>query len=58
MTVSVATDHTTTELRPTPTAREHLHRIWPATVVAIGLTLTAAWTCLLGYGLIWLVSGS
>jgi hypothetical protein len=28
------------------------HRIWPPTVLALGMVLTVAWTALLGYGLV------
>ena len=28
-----------------------LHRIWPIVVIAFGLSLTAVWVGLLGYGL-------
>jgi len=49
----------TIALRPTPitervaeqTAEARIHKVWPAAVVATGFVLTAAWTCLLGYGL-------
>lgn len=30
----------------------YLHRIWPVTGLALGLTATVAWIALLGYGLI------
>ena len=33
-----------------------IHRIWPAAIVAVGLALTAVWSCFLGYGLIALIS--
>jgi len=36
---------------PSPSTRP-LDRIWPGAVVAIGLGATAAWLCLLTYGLI------
>ena len=29
-----------------------IHRIWPVAVIGFGLALTAAWMCLLGYGLV------
>ena len=33
-------------------AREpFLRRMWPAAVIILGLGLSAAWTCLLGYGI-------
>jgi hypothetical protein len=32
------------------------HRIWPRAMVALGLGLTAAWTCLLGYGVVSLIA--
>jgi hypothetical protein len=28
------------------------HRIWPPAILVIGLILTAAWTAILGYGLV------
>ena len=33
-----------------------IHRIWPSATVAFGLGLSAAWTCLLGYGLFKLIA--
>jgi len=30
-------------------------RIWPRAIIAFGLGLTVAWTCLLGYALIFLI---
>ena len=49
----------TIALRPNPIAEQvgaetievRVHRIWPAAVVAVGLAVTAAWSCFLGYGL-------
>lgn len=35
-----------------------VHRIWPSVVIALGLALTAAWVCLLGYGLVLLVEAA
>ena len=32
------------------------YRIWPPAIIALGLGLTAAWACLLGYGLVSLIS--
>ena len=32
-----------------------IQRIWPIAVIVIGLGLTAAWTCLLGYGVVRLI---
>jgi hypothetical protein len=29
-----------------------IHRVWPLAVIAFGLGLTAAWVCLLGYGMV------
>ena len=54
----------TIALRPNPiaepvaaqTIEARIHRIWPAAVVAVGLALTAVWSCFLGYGLIALIS--
>ena len=54
----------TIALRPNPTADPvatqtigaRIHKIWPAAVVAVGLALTAVWTCFLGYRLIALIS--
>lgn len=48
----------TIALRPAPiaervadrTVEARIHKVWPAAVVATGFVLTAAWTCLLGYG--------
>jgi hypothetical protein len=44
-------------LRSSATPGKILHQIWPAAVIGTGLVLTAAWTCLLGYGLVQLISG-
>jgi hypothetical protein len=49
----------TIALRPAPIAEQgadrmveaRIYKVWPAAVVATGFVLTAAWTCLLGYGL-------
>ena len=46
-----------------PTAEAHAEaarepfsrRVWPTGVIAFGIGLTAAWMCLLGYGLVKLV---
>ena len=46
---------TTADLRFAPVPKPIIDRIWPATVVVLGLGLTAAWTCLLGYGLVKLI---
>jgi hypothetical protein len=32
------------------------YRIWPQAMIALGLGLTAAWTGLLGYGLVSLIA--
>jgi hypothetical protein len=56
VTVSTLFDHAPTA-EPSPKRTDaRIHRIWPGAVVATGLVLTAAWTCLLGYGLIQLVA--
>ena len=34
----------------TSTTAPIIHRVWPTAVIAFGLGLTAAWVCLLGYG--------
>jgi hypothetical protein len=34
---------------------EPIHQIWPKAMVGIGLGVTAAWMCFLGYGLVRLV---
>ena len=38
-----------------PAATPVIQRIWPIVVIVIGLGLTAAWTCLLGYGVVRLI---
>ena len=38
-----------------PKAKPFFYRIWPPVMVVFGLGLTAAWTSLLGYGLVKLV---
>ena len=35
-----------------PAATPVIQRIWPIAVIVIGLELTAAWICLLGYGVV------
>jgi hypothetical protein len=32
------------------------HRLWPAAVVVLGVAMTAAWTALLGYGIVSLIN--
>ena len=39
-----------------PAAKLLFHRIWPPAIIALGLGLTAAWICLLGYELISLIA--
>jgi hypothetical protein len=57
MTVSFALDHASTaELSPTRRASSRIHRIWPVALMGTGLVLTAAWACLLGYGLVELIT--
>ena len=38
-----------------PAAKRFVHRISPSVIVGVGLGLTAAWVCCLGYGLIILI---
>ena len=38
--------------RSAPAAQPLFHRIWPPAIIALGLGLTAAWICVLGYGLV------
>ena len=53
--MNTASDHALSA-EPSPTRTDaRIHRIWPAAVIGTGLVLTAAWTCLLGYGLIKLI---
>jgi hypothetical protein len=43
----------TADTQSVPRAATHvIHRIWPVAVIGFGLALTAAWMCLLGYGLV------
>ena len=49
---------TQTAIGPTAQATQTntlFHRIWPKTLVIFGLGLTAAWSALLGYGLVSLI---
>ena len=39
-----------------PAVQPLFYRIWPRAMIALGLGLTAAWTCLLGYGLVSLIT--
>jgi hypothetical protein len=51
-------DVTQKKSAPTPHSEpqaESIHQIWPQAVVGIGLGVTAAWMCFLGYGLVRLV---
>ena len=36
---------------PAPEPEPVIRRIWPSAIIAVGLGLTVAWTCLLAYGL-------
>ena len=29
-----------------------IHRVWPVAVITFGIGLTAAWVCLLGFGVV------
>jgi hypothetical protein len=42
--------------RSTPAAQPLFDRIWAPAMIALGLGLTAAWACLLGYGLVSLIA--
>jgi hypothetical protein len=49
---------TQTAIAPTPLAPAEdtlLHHIWPHALIAFGLGLTVAWTCVLAYGLVTLL---
>jgi hypothetical protein len=52
MTMSEITYETapTVDSPSAPAAIPIIDRIWPIAVIAFGLGLTAAWVCLLGYG--------
>ena len=55
VTVSIAFDEPQTDdLRPAKTD-PLVYRIWPPAVIALGLALSVAWTCLLGYQLVKLI---
>ena len=41
---------------PAPGADPLIRRIWAPAMIALGLGLTAAWACLLGYGLVSLIA--
>jgi hypothetical protein len=46
-------EETDSKFRPLTEITElYIYRIWPGVVIAFGLTLTAAWICLLGYALV------
>jgi hypothetical protein len=57
MTMSEITyeDASPVESPSVPAATVIVDRIWPKAVIAFGLGLTAAWICLLGYGIAKLV---
>jgi hypothetical protein len=38
------------DIRPASVTAPIIHRVWPVAVIAFGIGLTAAWVCLLGYG--------
>jgi hypothetical protein len=40
---------------PAPVADPLIRRMWAPVMIALGLGLTAAWTCLLWYGLVSLI---
>jgi hypothetical protein len=47
-----------TAIAPTALARvdyKLFYRTWPPVMIALGLGLSAAWACLLGYGLVKLI---
>jgi hypothetical protein len=41
---------------PAQAPQLHFHRVWPPAAIGFGLGLTAAWICLLGYGLVSLIA--
>jgi hypothetical protein len=45
----------TADSRSTPAAQPLFDRMWAPVMIALGLGLTAAWTCLLWYGLVSLI---
>ena len=53
--MNIAVDDTSTAELPPAKADLRIHRFWPQTVIAFGLGLCAAWTYMLGYGLIRLI---
>ena len=42
--------------RSAPASQPLVHKIWPPAMLALGLGLTAAWTCLMAYGLVSLIA--
>ena len=45
----------TADSRVAPATDLLILRIWPSAMIALGLGLTVAWACLLGYGLVTLI---
>ena len=41
---------------PAPAVDLFIHKIWPPALIACGLGFSAAWACLLGYGLVRLIA--
>ena len=45
----------TADAHAAPTHAPFVRRIWPQAVIVFGLGITAAWICLLGYGIVKLI---
>ena len=45
----------TPDSRLAPAPKQFIHRILPQAIITLGLGLTAAWVCFLGYGLLKLI---
>jgi len=52
--VASATSHVS-DVGSVPAPEPAIRRIWPSTVVVVGLGLSVVWSCVLAYGLFYLI---
>jgi hypothetical protein len=46
----ITPDFSAAAARSSPRAEPLIHRLWPQAIIGIGLGVTGAWICILGYG--------